>query len=61
MALPPSWNPWFGMVFFTAALASAWAAMSGPRVVAGLVVTGSVAAQAHLMFALASGSSCCWP
>ena len=56
VALPPSWNPWFGMVFFTAALASAWAAMSGhPGWWPACVITGSVAAQAHLMFALASG------
>ena len=56
VALPPSWNPWFGMVFFTAALAAAWAAMSGrPRWWPACVITGSVAAQAHLMFALASG------
>ncbi len=53
---PPSWNPWFGVVFFTAALAAAWAVMSGRR---GwwpvLVVTASIAAQAHLMFTVPSG------
>ena len=53
--MPPSWNPWFGMMFFIAALAAAWAVMSGHRGWwPALVVTASVAAQAHLMFALAS-------
>ena len=44
------------MVFFLAALAAAWAVMSGHR---GwwpvLVVTASIAAQAHLMFTVPSG------
>jgi hypothetical protein len=31
IAVTPSWNPWFGMVFFIAALAAAWAVMSGHR------------------------------
>ena len=53
---PPSWNPWFGVVFFTAALAAAWAVMSGRRGWwPGLVVTASIAAQAHLMFTVPSG------
>jgi hypothetical protein len=56
IAVTPSWNPWFGMVFFIAALAAAWAVMSGHR---GwwpvLVVTASIAAQAHLMFTVPSG------
>jgi hypothetical protein len=55
IALQPFWNPWFGVMFFLAALAASWAALSGNRwwwVV--LVVAGSVASQAHLMFALAS-------
>jgi hypothetical protein len=53
----PYWNPWFGTVFFLAALAAGWAAMSGRRWwFPVLVVTGSVAAQAHLMFALASAA-----
>jgi hypothetical protein len=55
IALQPIWNPWFGVMFFLAALAASWAALSGNRwwwVV--LVVAGSVASQAHLMFALAS-------
>jgi len=54
IALLPFWNPWFGMMFFLAALAASWAALSGRRwwwVV--LVVAGSVASQAHLMFAVA--------
>jgi uncharacterized protein with PQ loop repeat len=53
----PLWNPWFGLMFFMAALAAGWAVMAGRR---GwwpvLMVTASVAAQAHLMYAVASGS-----
>ncbi len=52
----PLWNPWFGLMFFMAALATAWAVMAGRR---GwwpvLMVTASVAAQAHLMYAVAAG------
>jgi hypothetical protein len=49
------WNPWFGVMFFLAALAAALAVMSGRRRWwPVLVVTASVAAQAHLMFLLAS-------
>ncbi|MGE5133261.1 MAG: hypothetical protein ACM32E_10180 [Gemmatimonadota bacterium] len=52
----PLWNPWFGLMFFMAALAAGWAVMAGRR---GwwpvLMVTASVAAQAHLMYAIASG------
>ncbi len=56
ITLPPSWNPWFGIVFFTAALAAAWAVLSGRRGWwPGLVVTASIAAQAHLMFTVPSG------
>lgn len=55
IAAGPSWNPSIGAMFFLAALAAAWAVMSGNR---GwwplLVVSASIAAQAHLMFALAS-------
>ncbi len=55
IAVPPSWNPSFGAIFFLAALAAAWAVLCGHR---GwwpvLVVTASTASQAHLMFALAS-------
>jgi hypothetical protein len=55
IAVPSSWNPSFGAVFFLAALAAAWAVLCGHR---GwwpvLVVTASIASQAHLMFALAS-------
>ncbi len=55
IAVPPSWNPSFGAIFFLAALAAAWAVLCGHR---GwwpvLVVTASIASQAHLMFALAS-------
>ena len=57
IALQPFWNPWFGAMFFLAALAAGWAVLSGRRrwwVV--LVVTGSVASQAHLMYALASAA-----
>jgi hypothetical protein len=55
IALHPFWNPWFGVMYFLAALAASWAALSGNRrwwVV--LVIAGSVASQAHLMFALPS-------
>ena len=55
IAVGPSWNPSIGAMFFLAALAAAWAVMSGNR---GwwpvLVVSAAIAAQAHLMFALAS-------
>src|SRR5215470_9881792 len=57
IAAAPSWNPSLGAMFFLATLATAWAVMSGNR---GwwpvLVVSASIAAQAHLMFALASVS-----
>jgi hypothetical protein len=53
----PLWNPWLGLMFFIAALAAGWAVMAGHR---GwwpvLMVTASVAAQAHLMYAIASGA-----
>jgi len=56
---PPSWNPWFGVVFFTAALAAAWAVMSGRRGWwPGLVVTASIAAHSILFFTVPSGV---WP
>lgn len=55
IAVGPSWNPSIGAMFFLAALAAAWAVMCGKR---GwwpvLVVSAAIAAQAHLMFALAS-------
>ncbi|MBO0816352.1 MAG: hypothetical protein J2P30_14575, partial [Actinobacteria bacterium] len=55
VALVPDWNPWFGMMFFLASLAAGWAVMAGHRRWwPALVVTASVAAQAHLMFALGS-------
>ena len=55
IAVPPSWNPSFGAIFFLAALATAWAVLCGRRGWwPGLVVTASIASQAHLMFALAS-------
>jgi hypothetical protein len=54
LALPPSWNPWFGMMFFAASLAAGWAVLAGHRRWwPGLVITASIAAQAHLMFTLA--------
>ena len=56
IAVTPSWNPWFGMVFFIAAVAAAWAVMSGHRGWwPALVITASVAAQAHLMFTVPAG------
>lgn len=55
IAMVPSWNPWFGMMFFIAALAAGWAVLSGRRRWwPVLVVTASVAAQAHLMYAVAA-------
>jgi len=53
----PVWNPWFGLMFFLAALAAAWAVLAGRRWWwPALVITASVAAQAHLMYALACGA-----
>jgi hypothetical protein len=53
----PCWNPWFGMMYFLASFAAAWAVMAGNR---GwwpvLMVTASIAAQAHLMFAVAAAA-----
>jgi hypothetical protein len=55
IAAKPYWNPWFSTMFFLAALAAGWAVVSGRRWWwPVLVVTASVAAQAHLMFALAA-------
>jgi hypothetical protein len=55
IALQPFWNPWFGMIFFLAAVAASWAVLSGNRRWwAVVVVAGSVASQAHLMFVLPS-------
>lgn len=57
VAAQPYWNPWFGLIFFIAALAAGLAVISGRRRWwPALVVTASVAAQAHLMFALASAA-----
>lgn len=57
VAVRPYWNPWFGMMFFLAALATGWAVISGRRWWwPVLVITASVAAQAHLMFAIASAA-----
>jgi hypothetical protein len=51
----PYWNPYFGVMWYLAALATAWAVMSGYRKWwPVLVFCASLAAQAHLMFALAS-------
>jgi hypothetical protein len=55
IAMVPVWNPWFGMMFFIAALAAGWAVLSGrQKWWPALVITGSVAAQAHLMYAIAA-------
>jgi hypothetical protein len=55
LAVRPYWNPYFGEMWFLAAVATAWAVMSGRR---GwwpvLVVSASIAAQSHSMFALGS-------
>jgi len=53
----PCWNPWFGMMFFMASFAAAWAVMAGNRRWwPVLMATASIAAQAHLMFAVASAA-----
>jgi hypothetical protein len=55
LAIKPYWNPSFGALFFAAALAACWAVMCGRRWWWPVgVITASVAAQAHLMFAIAS-------
>jgi hypothetical protein len=53
----PLWNPYFGDMFFIATIACVFAALCSNRrwwVLA--VFTGSVAAQAHLMFSLGSAA-----
>jgi len=53
----PCWNPWFGMMFFLASFAAAWAVMAGNRRWwPVLVATASIAAQAHLIFAVAAAA-----
>jgi hypothetical protein len=53
----PCWNPWLGMMYFLASFAAAWAVIAGNRWWwPVLMVTASIAAQAHLMFAVASGA-----
>ena len=55
LTVVPCWNPWLGLMFFIAALAAGWAVMSGHRGWwAAAVVSASIAAQAHLMFAIAA-------
>jgi hypothetical protein len=55
IAMVPVWNPWFGMMFFIAALAAGLAVLSGrQKWWPVLVITASVAAQAHLMYAIAA-------
>ncbi len=55
IAVTPDWNPSLGMIFFLATLATAWAVLAGRRAWwPGLVVAASIAAQAHLMYAVAS-------
>jgi hypothetical protein len=57
IAVTPSWNPWFGLTFFIAALAAAWAVMSGHRGWwPALVISASIAAQSHLMFTVPSAA-----
>jgi hypothetical protein len=57
IALKPYWNPWFGAMFFLATLATGWAVLRGRRRWwPVLVIVGSVAAQAHLMFTVASAA-----
>ncbi len=55
LTVVPCWNPWLGLMFFIAALAAGWAVMSGHRGWwAAAVVSASIAAQGHLMFAIAA-------
>src|SRR5258707_3122633 len=57
LTVVPCWNPWLGLMFFIAALAAGWAVMSGHRGWwAAAVVSASIAAQSHLMFAIAAGA-----
>jgi hypothetical protein len=57
IAAEPYWNPWFGVIFFLGTLATGLAVVSGHRRWWPVVVlAASVAAQAHLMFALASAA-----
>src|ERR1039458_2390324 len=57
VAAQPYWNPRLGVIFFLATLAAGLAVISEQRRWwPVLVVTASVAAQAHLMFALASAA-----
>ncbi|MGP8001630.1 MAG: hypothetical protein ACLPKI_30545 [Streptosporangiaceae bacterium] len=57
VAAEPYWNPWLGVVFFLAALAAGLAVLGGRRRWwPVLVLAASVAAQAHLMFTLASAA-----
>jgi len=55
IALGPTWNPHFGDLWFLTVLASASAVFAGRRRWwPVLVLSGAVAAQAHLMFAVTS-------
>lgn len=55
LAIRPYWNPYFGVMFFIAALSSCLAVLSGRRKWwPVLVLSASIAAQAHLMFAPAA-------
>jgi hypothetical protein len=57
IATLPCWNPWFGMMYFLASFAAAWAVIAGNRRWwPVLMVTASIAAQAHLMFAVAAAA-----
>ncbi|HYB85702.1 MAG TPA: hypothetical protein VEC76_02535 [Streptosporangiaceae bacterium] len=49
----PCWNPWFGIMYLLAAIAACVAVLCGHRRWwPVLVVAGSIAAQAHLMFTI---------
>jgi hypothetical protein len=49
----PCWNPWFGIMYLLAAIAACVAVLCGRRRWwPVLVVAGSIAAQAHLMFTI---------
>lgn len=53
VALDPIWNPYFGAVFLLATLATGWATATGNlRWFPALVVTASISAQSHLVFAI---------
>jgi hypothetical protein len=59
VVLDPVWTPWIGAVLYLATLASAWATGCGRlKWWVAVVVAASLAAQAHLIFALPVAGLC---